>query len=168
MSGSTTRKGRTSKKSNGSNSQAKLKYINSCVKNMIESLPRQTFSQLVPFCYETPSSFTPIVTQVLSKKPKRSKKKLETPVDPQILVSSTITNESNEISSNHPLFLNYSLTEQIHIHPNIHITCAFCNQALDTVNHVIEQPHARRRFTPICGSCKSCGESSRPTTKGKI
>lgn len=173
MSATTTRKGRSSKKSNGSNSQAKLKYINSCVKNMIDSLPRQTFSQFVPLFYETPSLFTPISIPVTSKKPKRSKKKLENTVDTQTILSSNIDNDSEKkstvlLSSDHPLFLNYSFTEQIHIHPNIHITCAFCDQALDAVKYFIEHPHARRRFTPVCGSCKCCGDSSRPITSGKI
>lgn len=157
MSATATRKGRTSKKSNGSNSQAKLKYINSCVKNMIDSLPRQTFSQLVPFYYETPSSFTPIVTQVVTKKPKRSKKTPQIIENTPALLSSSMCNNSDKNSttliSNHPLFLNYTLMSQIPIHPNIHFGCAFCNCTLETVDCFIEQPHARRRFTPLCKSC---------------
>lgn len=143
------KKGRTSKKLNGTNSQAKLKYINSCVKNMIDSLPRQTFSQLMPLYYETPPSYTPITGSVAAKKIKRSKKKSEKPVP-----SDDSSNHSNTVlSSPTSLFLDCNLMTQIPVHPNIHVACSFCSDHLVSVDHFIEQPHTRRRFTPLCESC---------------
>jgi len=121
---------------------------------MIDSLPRQTFSQLMPFYYETPSSYTPIVKQPPVKKQKRSKKQTTTPQQSQDTSETSLSTHEETLCSTHPLCLNNcSFMTQIPVHPNIRLSCAFCKCELDSVSHFIEQPHARRRFTPACDNC---------------
>jgi hypothetical protein len=120
------------------NSQSKLKYINTCVSNLIESLPRQTFDLLTLSEFETnaPCSVLNI------RDDNHRKKKAKT------------TNISCELSSKQPIQINDFFLAIIPRHPNINVRCAFCGISVPSVSTTfVGQPQARKRYTPICDPC---------------
>ena len=157
------KKSKSKTKKNGPNSQAKLKYINSCIASMIDGLPRQTFSQMPPVFFEVRESFTEIPVkskeneqseQKSSKKrkpnPKKDKDVKQLSLD--VFVNPAL---SNPISSETPIIISSQILSDIPRHPNVHLVCAFCKAKIPSQNlHTcIEQPQSRRRFTPICNQC---------------
>ena len=120
------------------NGQSKLKYINTCVSNLIESLPRQTFDLLTLSEFESNSQCS-----ILNiKEDDMRKKKAKT------------TNISCELSSSQPIQINDFFLGIIPRHANIHVRCAFCGISIPSINSTfVGQPQARKRYTPICGPC---------------
>lgn len=153
-------KGKTKK--NGPNSQAKLKYINSCIASMIDELPRQTFSQMPPVFFEVRESFTEIPVksketekpeQRPSKKRKSNPKKKDKDVN-QLSLNADVTPTSlKPISSETPIVIHNPILSDIPRHPNVYLICAFCKTEIPYLHMYLEQPHSRRRFTPICNQC---------------
>lgn len=139
-----------SKTITNNNNQAKLKYTTSCIKTLTESLPRQTFSSILPIYFETlPSSS---MNENISKTPSSKKRKTKNKdKDPNNL--SHIS--SPPISSSEPITLSRHFYNIFPIHPNINVACVFCDALISPgeLKHYIEQPHARRRYTPMCEKC---------------
>ena len=162
----------------GNNSQSKLKYINSCVKTMVDEMPRQTFSHMVPVFFDARDTYshvrtadagqepinshgTPTTDSSLPKYPKSKKRKNKT----QEVVLPTDDNLSSQLphpplsisvlSSHHPVVLTSCLWNEIPRHPNIAILCAFCHKNVPSMqmDQCMDQPHSRRRFTPMCDQC---------------
>jgi hypothetical protein len=157
------KKSKSKTKKNGPNSQAKLKYINSCIASMIDGLPRQTFSQMPPVFVEVRESFTEIPVKSKENEQseqKPSKKRKPNPrkdkdvkqVSLDVFVTPTL---SNPISSETPIVISSPILSDIPRHPNVHLLCAFCKDEIPSQNlqTYMEQPHSRRRFTPICKRC---------------
>ena len=151
-------------KKNGPNSQAKLKYINSCITAMIDDLPRQTFSQMPPVFFDIRESFTeiPIKTQNSehseqkpSKKRKTNPKKQEKEVKQLSLETFATPTLSHPLSSDTPITIFNPILSDIPRHPNINLVCAFCKVEIPShdLHTYLEQPHSRRRFTPTCTRC---------------
>lgn len=158
-------------KKTGNNSQSKLKYINSCVKAMVDDLPRQTFSHMVPVFFDMRETCSNLMsdTQTVddcgtttapkSKKRKKNNAKESVPVNTNIssLSSSPQLILTPNLTSDQPVVLCQYLLSEIPRHPNIYLVCAFCNREIPSMqmDNYIEHPHSRRRFTPMCGQCKN-------------
>jgi hypothetical protein len=151
-------------KKNGPNSQAKLKYINSCIVSMIDGLPRQTFSQMPPVFFEVRESFTEIPVksketeqsvQKPSKRRKPNPKKQDKDAKQLSLDVFVTPTLSNSISSDTPIVISSPILSDIPRHPNVHFICAFCKARIPSqiLQTYLEHPHSRRRFTPICNRC---------------
>ena len=120
------------------NSQSKLKYINTCVSNLIESLPRQTFDLLNLNEFETNAQCS-----ILNIKADDCRKK-----------KARTTNTLCELSSEEPIQINDFFLGIIPRHPNINVRCAFCGTSVPSIKTTfVGQPQARKRFTPICEKC---------------
>jgi hypothetical protein len=102
--------------------QTKLKFTAGCIDNLLNELPSQTFSHILPACCALKQT------------------KLDS-------------------SYSSPFPLHRPLCEMIPLHPSITLFCQFCQNPIPSEQQVwyIEQPHTRRRFTPICDVC--CKES---------
>jgi hypothetical protein len=59
------------------------------------------------------------------------------------------------ISSKEKIILDLQLYECLPIHSNISVICVYCNSIIipGEINYYVEQPQARRRYTPICKLC---------------
>jgi len=143
-------------KSQRNTSQAKLKYINTCINTMINGLPRQTFSNIFPPLFETQHTYpsiSPQIDQPASKKRRgnsRVRVRLPLPVEGDVTVP--------DLSSTVPVIICDCLLSHIPRHPNIYLTCAFCQKKFPSFSlfHYVEQPHSRRRYTPMCDTCDAC------------
>lgn len=151
-------KSSTGGKGQRNTSQAKLKYINTCIDTMINDLPRQTFSNIFPPSFEMqhtyPSISFPQLDQPANKKRRgggsRDRTRLQSLVEGDVTVPT--------LSSTIPVIICDCLLSHIPRHPNIYLTCAFCQKRFSSYSlfHYVEQPHSRRRYTPLCDSCNSC------------
>jgi hypothetical protein len=159
-------KSATGGKGQRNTSQAKLKYINTCINTMINDLPRQTFSNIFPPSFEmqhtypsisssSSSSSSPQLDQPANKKRRggcgsRVRTRLPSLVEGDVTVPN--------LSSTVPVIICDCLLSHIPRHPNIYLTCAFCQKKFSSYSlfHYVEQPHSRRRYTPLCDSCNSC------------
>lgn len=113
---------------------SKLKYKESCVTALVESLPKQTFSQLLPIYHKSKSC--------IDKEEKDCN-------------NSDDDNVNNEFQFS-PVVLKHYSYHIFPTHPNISISCPFCDKILHPgvqINHYVEHPHARRRFSPMCETC---------------
>lgn len=167
---------KTKPKKSGNNSQAKLKYINSCVKTMVDEMPRQTFSHMIPMFFHTRDSYSGLETidtenenilgdrnKTHAQPPKSSrskKRKANTQEVPtlnnNVPLQQLSTHPISVLSSTHPVILKSCLWNDIPHHPNVFIICAFCHKEVPSqqMNQCMEQPHSRRRFTPMCDQCQ--------------
>lgn len=120
------------------NSQAHLKYLQSCVDRLVKSLPRQTFDVMRPCQQEALSpTFAPLTTGAKPGKGSR-------------LREGMLCSES--FSSAAPVVLHHPFWSSVPQHPNVHLTCAFCQVPCPRVE-TLEQPQSRRRYTPLCERC---------------
>jgi len=133
------------------NSQAKLKYINACIKTLINEMPRQTFRHRSTGVggAETKVTYSGLPS-VAPPPPRANKRKKGTPE-----VSSTPPCVCPVLGSSTPVVLRQTWLSELPHHPNVFLTCAFCQVEIPSLHmeHGLEQPHSRRRFTPICSSC---------------
>ena len=120
------------KSKNKTNSQAKLKYINTCITHMIDSLPRQTFDHIMPHEFES-------VDQENEPSFKRRKS----------------AHVKIPFVSSQPVCVDDVFLSYLPRHPNIHVSCSFCKQMIPSLELTwyMEQPHSRRRYTPMCEHC---------------
>ena len=124
------------------NSQSKLKYINTCITNLMNSLPRQTFDFLALSEFETTSGCS--ILNIKDGDPIKKKAKS--------------MKFEFEMSSSAPVQLNDYFLSVIPRHPNVNIRCSFCNGDIPSMEAkvYVEQPQARKRYTPICDKCTLC------------
>ena len=122
------------------NSQSKLKYINTCITNLINSLPRKTFDFMTLSEFETKTQCA--ILNIKDNTNQKKKKQKTIKID-------------CEISSSEPVQLNDCFFSVVPRHPNINIQCSFCKNIMPSmnVNVYVEQPQARKRYTPICDKC---------------
>ena len=156
--------------------QAKIKYTSICIKKMTESLPRQIFSNHLPVCFKSNKDLIPENINLLSenrdsnkinlkekkKKSRSSVSMVTTPIisstdelKPSLDANHNHNFNPHSISSAKEIILNLQLYECLPVHPNISVTCSYCQQIIhsENMNFYIEQPQARRRYTPICNEC---------------
>jgi hypothetical protein len=155
------------KTTKNSNSQAKLRYINSCISTMIGDMPRQTFSNIFPVVFICSTDH--IVPNHEVQPPRSSNPKRKRTSTPAIIPSPTVVMDTQVMDTqvmdtqvvakrSKTVILQECFLPNIPSHPNIQIQCAFCHKeiSLETGSHpYIEQPHTRRRFTPICQLCST-------------
>lgn len=119
--------------------QVKLKHINKCVADMMASLPKQTFSAMTPNHFE-PTDHVPVIPCAQINKSKKRAKPENT--------------QHFELCSSEGVVLSDSFMTVIPRHPNVQIICSFCRCSFPSMScSQMEQPHARRRFTPMCECC---------------
>jgi len=145
------------------NNQAKLKYTTSCIKTMTESLPRQTFSSILPIYFETVltdndndnNNNNNYHNSDNHKKKNTSKSKKLTGNNSHKYKNNNQTLSSSSLSSHDPIILHRHFYNIFPVHPNIQVSCVFCEGLIPSgeLKHYIEQPHARRRYTPMCENC---------------
>ena len=158
------------------NSQAKLKYINTCIKSMIDSLPCQTFVYFPPNDVQVTTQCLVLNMEQGSTQSTQSNLKRKFQNNSNILNNNIInttkkksqSNQHNvdnntinnfqinsEISSGSKIQLNECFLDVLPHHPNIALQCVFCKKSIQSRNDYtcIEQPQARKRYTPVCVDC---------------
>lgn len=158
----------------GTNSQAKLKYIHTCIVAMIDSLPRQTFDFMGPREYETSAVYAPVpeettgpvsssssalgttTTSAVTTTPSTRRRKPPTPAAPAACPDPTAPLTAT-LSSSSPVLQSQPLVALIPRHPNVHVTCPFCHTTFNSLQAGgwIDQPQSRRRYTLLCDRCAS-------------
>ena len=112
--------------------QTKLRYTASCIDNLLNDLPGQTFSHILPACC-----------------PLKQTKLDSSYIDRQMANKHPTQHPTHHFELHQPLF------EVLPLHPAITLFCQFCRLPILSEQQVwyIELPHTRRRFTPICNAC---------------
>ena len=149
------------------NSQAKLKYINTCIKNMIKSLPCQTFISFAPNDVQITAHCLGLNTEQIiqqnnlkrtsnSNSPKNTSNSCKSQPKRHQLSNNINNIQMNcEISSDNKIQLNECFLDVLPHHPNIFLQCSFCKKVISSIDNYtyIEQPQARKRYTPVCADC---------------
>jgi hypothetical protein len=139
------------------NAHARIKYMNACIKSITSTLPKQSFTQARPLYYESQESTEaePASPPKRSRRSRRRKKKQEDKLE---------TPQSREVK-----YIKKHFYTDFPLHPYFSVCCAFCPNVIppqSTIPHIFEQPHSRRRFTPMCHECKLLNERTDPIKKG--
>jgi hypothetical protein len=66
-----------------------------------------------------------------------------------------VPNTIIDLQPNIDLYLQQPFYDFIPLHNNISLCCIFCNRKMNKDNtfYYVEQPHSRKRVTPICSYC---------------
>lgn len=162
------------KKISVQNTSQRIKYINSCVQYMINSLPRKIYTGYPPMFHKTGGvgaggnmDNDADVDDGKMNKPKKGnhiQPPPQTPQTPQTLVTHAFTQTQqtqqthmHEHGPNQPVVLKAHFFADFPVHEHVLIKCAFCDNTInpqreDTLK-TFEQPQSRRRWTPMCVQC---------------
>ena len=141
------------------NAHARIKYMNACIKSITGTLPKQSFTPARPLYYESNErnerkDSEAIAAPQKSRRSRRQKKKED-------------INESGK--SRKVKYIKKHFYTDFPLHPYFSVCCAFCPNVIPPqtmIPHIFEQPHSRRRFTPMCHECKLLNERTEPIKKG--
>jgi len=174
---------KNTQRTTSSSTTAKQRFITTCVKQLTDSLPCQTFSFIMPVFFKPELSQSSINNHnndshnnndhsphgkndvQIRKRPEKKSRKTQSDVkkdesqqpEPHEQHKSHHESQSQHESQHPPsdVTLDRLFYDCIPIHPSVNIVCSFCTKQIahDNINHFISFPHTRNRHSFVCDAC---------------
>ena len=157
---------KNTQRTTSSSTTAKQRFITTCVKQLTDSLPCQTFSFIMPMFFKpelnhnddshnsdsSPHGQNEVQIQ---KRPEKKSRKTQSVTKKD----ESPQHETQSQHESHPppsaITLDRLFYDCIPIHPSIDIVCSFCTKQIahNNINHFISFPHTRNRHSFVCDAC---------------